>query len=58
MALDELKDNEEVSQVGGLDVLMDAEARPFAETQVIDYINNRTGKGFVVRALYGTEHCA
>ena len=37
---------------------MDEEVKPFAESQVIDYINNRTGKGFVVRAVYGQKHCA
>ena len=54
MALDEPKENEESVQVNGIDVLIADSVKPLVDGTVVDYINDPTGKGFVVK---GASSC-
>lgn len=44
-------------QIGGLNLLMDETVKPFAGGQVIDYIDNRSGRGFTITARYSQNAC-
>ena len=48
LALDELKDNEETTQVNGIDLLISDEAKPYSDGNTIDYIQSTDGQGFVI----------
>jgi Fe-S cluster assembly iron-binding protein IscA len=56
MALDELKENEKPFQVNGIDVLMEDFAQALTDNTVIDYVDEPSGKGFVVKGA-GAEAC-
>lgn len=48
LALDEPNDNENSTQVNGIDVLIADQVRPFVEGNKIDYINSVQGEGFII----------
>ena len=48
LALDELKENEETTQVNGIDLLMSDEVKPFSDGNKIDYRQSANGEGFVI----------
>ena len=48
LALDELKENEETTQVNGIDLLISDEAKPYSDGNTIDYIQSTDGEGFVI----------
>ena len=48
LALDELKENEETTQVNGIDLLISDEIIPFSNGNTIDYIQSPDGDGFVI----------
>ncbi len=60
MALDELKENEETTQVNGLDVLISDEAKPYSDGNMIDYIQSTDGEGFIIGkpGQTGCEGCS
>lgn len=57
MALDELKENDQTTHVAGLNLLMDDTVKPLAGGHVIDYIDNRSGRGFIITMPYGHNAC-
>ena len=48
LALDELKENEETTQVNGIDVLMADRVKPFSDGNKIDYVQSTDGDGLVI----------
>ena len=48
LALDELKENEETTQVNGIDLLISNEAEPYSDGNTIDYVKSADGEGFVI----------
>ena len=48
LALDELKDNKEITQINGIDVLMSEMVKPYSEGNTVDYIQTPEGAGFVI----------
>ena len=48
LALDEPQENEEAINVNGIDVLIGAPVKPFADDKIIDYIEADYGKGFLM----------
>ena len=48
LALDELKENEETTQVNGIDVLISDEVKPHSDGSTINYIQSTDGEGFVI----------
>ena len=48
LALDELKENEETTQVNGIDLLISDEAKSHSVGSAIDYIQSADGDGFVI----------
>ena len=48
LALDELKENEETTQVNGVDLLISDEVKPYSDGNTIDYIQSTDGEGFVI----------
>ena len=48
LALDELKENEETTQVNGIDLLISDEVKPYSDGNTIDYIQSTDGEGFVI----------
>jgi Fe-S cluster assembly iron-binding protein IscA len=54
MALDEPKENEESVLVNSIDVLIADSVKPLVEGTVVDYVDQPTGKGFVMR---GASSC-
>ena len=57
MALDEPKENEKSTKVGSIELFMEESIEPFTEDQMIDYVDNWSGKGFVVAPEYGSSCC-
>ena len=57
MALDEPKENEKSTKVGNIELFMEESIEPFTENQMIDYVDNWSGKGFVVAPEYGSSCC-
>lgn len=57
MALDELKDDEQVTTINGLDVLMDAAVRSLSSKQIIDYVKNSMGEGFTITPEHSSGCC-
>jgi hypothetical protein len=49
MALDEPTENEKPVQVNSIDILIDDYARALTDSTVIDYIDDPSGRGFVVK---------
>ena len=48
MALDEPKENEEMTQINGIDLLISNEVKPFADRNKIDYLSSGFGEGFII----------
>ena len=48
LALDEPNENEEITQVNGIDVLISDEVKIFTDGNTIDYVNSSDGEGFVI----------
>ena len=48
LTLDELKENEETTQVNGIDVLISDEVKSYSDENTIDYIQSTDGEGFVI----------
>ena len=48
LALDELKENEETTQVNGIDLLISDEVKPYSDGSTINYIQSTDGEGFVI----------
>jgi len=57
LALDELKDNEEVSKINGLDVLMDESVSSLSRPHTVDYVKNAMGEGFTILPENGSGCC-
>ena len=60
LALDELKENEETIQVNSIDLLMSDNIKPYADGNIIDYIQSTEGEGFVIGipGQTGCEGCS
>jgi Fe-S cluster assembly iron-binding protein IscA len=56
MALDESRENEKAVQINGIDVLVDEDARDFAEGSTIDYMDDLYQKGFTI-GIGGCSGC-
>ena len=48
LALDELKENEETTQVNGIDILISDEVKPYSDVSTINYIQSTEGEGFII----------
>ena len=48
LALDELEENEETTQVNGIDVLFDDGVKPLSDGNKTDYVRSANGEGFVI----------
>ena len=48
LALDEPNENEDATQINGIDVLISDAVKPFADRNTIDYVNSPYGEGFAV----------
>ena len=48
LALDEPNENEDTTQVNGIDVLISDAVKAFADGNTIDYVNLPDGEGFVI----------
>jgi Fe-S cluster assembly iron-binding protein IscA len=48
LALDEPNENEDTTQINGIDVLISDAVKPFADRNTIDYVNSPYGEGFAV----------
>ncbi len=48
LALDELKENEETTQVNGIDLLISDEVKSYTDGNTINYIPSTDGEGFVI----------
>jgi Fe-S cluster assembly iron-binding protein IscA len=57
MALDEPNDKEKTVNLGGLEILIAEEVTPYTAEQVVDYVDSRLGKGFVIRRASGAAGC-
>jgi Fe-S cluster assembly iron-binding protein IscA len=49
MALEEPAEGEKTVKVNGLDILLDQFARGFTDETVIDYIDEASGRGFIIK---------
>ena len=56
LALDEPNENEEITQINGIDVLISDEVKPFANRNIIDYLNPPDGEGFIISST-GQTYC-
>jgi len=54
LALDEPNENEEITQINGIDVLISKEVKPFADKNRIDYLNSPAGEGFIISSAEQT----
>ena len=54
MALDEPNENEEMTQINGIDVLISNEVKPFADRNRVDYLNLPHGEGFIISSAEQT----
>jgi len=57
LALDEPNDKEKSVILGGLEILIAEEVAPYTAEQVVDYVDSRLGKGFVIRRASGAAGC-
>ena len=48
MALDEPGENEEITQINGIDVLISDAVKAIPFTNTIDYVNLPCGEGFII----------
>jgi len=48
LALDEPNENEEITQVNGIDILISDAVKTFTDGNTIDYVNSPDGQGFVI----------
>ena len=53
LALDEPNENEETTQINGIDVLISDAVKAFADRNTIDYVNSPDGEGFIIAPGYG-----
>jgi Fe-S cluster assembly iron-binding protein IscA len=56
LALDEPNENEDTTQVNGIDVLISDAVKAFADRNTIDYVNSPYGEGFII-APAGHIYC-
>ena len=56
LALDEPNENEETTQVNGIDVLIADAVKAFTDGNTIDYVNLPDGEGFII-APAGHTYC-
>ena len=56
LALDEPNENEETTQVNGIDVLIADAVKAFTDGNTIDYVNLPDGEGFII-ASAGNTYC-
>jgi Fe-S cluster assembly iron-binding protein IscA len=56
LALDEPNDNEDTTQINGIDVLISDAVKAFADSNTIDYVNLPDGEGFVITPA-GYTYC-
>jgi len=57
LALDEPKATEKSFKVGDIELFMEESIHPFTANQMIDYVDNPSGKGFVVAPTHGSSCC-
>jgi len=57
LALDEPNENEDTTQVNGIDVLISNSVKGFADRNAIDYVNLPDGEGFVIVPEAGYGYC-
>ena len=55
MALDEPEENEKPVQINGLDVLIADFVRPFTDGNILDYVKNPNGEGFIIAPESGSN---
>ena len=55
LALDEPNENEETTQVNGIDVLISDTVKAFADRNTIDYVNSPDGEGFTITSAGHTS---
>jgi len=55
LALDEPNENEETTQVNGIDVLIADAVKAFADGNTIDYVNLPDGEGFTITSAGHTS---
>ena len=55
MALDEPNENEETTQVNGIDILIADAVKAFADGNTIDYVNLPDGEGFTITSAGHTS---
>ncbi len=48
LVLDELKENEETTQLNGIDLLISDEVKSYSDGNTINYIQSTDGEGFVI----------
>ena len=48
LALDEPNENEKMTQINGIDLLISNEVKPFADRNKIDYLNSPGEEGFII----------
>ena len=56
LALDEPNENEDTTQINGVDVLISDAVKAFADRNTIDYVNLPGGEGFII-APAGQTYC-
>lgn len=55
LALDEPNENEETTQVNGIDVLIADAVKAFTDGNTIDYVNLPEGEGFTITSARHTS---
>jgi len=53
MALDAPQENEEIFKVDSFEILVNDDAKPYASSNVLDYINTVEGEGFILQPESG-----
>ena len=48
LALDEPDENEDTTQINGIDVLISDAVKPYADGSTLDYVNSPDGEGFII----------
>ena len=48
LALDEPNENEDTTQINGIDVLISDSVKALADNNTIDYVNSPYGEGFII----------
>ena len=57
LALDEPNENEETTQVNGIDVLISDAVKALAGRNTIDYVSLPDGEGFIIAPESGCGYC-